>query len=60
MKLDLSNENCITKIVLHKQSTCAKSNVHHIPRVEEIADGIIFLNDVSKTVSTETITYQLN
>ena len=54
--LDLSNDNCIKKIVLKKQTTCAKSNVHHTPRVEEIVDGIILLNDVSKTVLTETIT----
>lgn len=58
--LDLSKDNCITNIIFNKQSSCTKSNVHHIPRVEEIADGIILLNDVNTTISTETITYKLN
>ena len=53
--LDLSNDNCVTKIILNKKSTCAKSNVHHLSCVEEIADGLVLLQDVSKTVLTKTI-----
>ena len=58
--LDISYDNSITKIILSKRSICAKSNIHHILHIEEIANGIILLNDNSKTISTKRIICKLN
>lgn len=58
--LDLSKDNCIKNIMLGQKSVCTTSNTHHIPRIEEISDGIILLNNVNETIATETMKYDLS
>lgn len=56
---NLSNDVCIKHILQAKNSSCIKTNIQHIKRVEEISDGIIFLNNVNKTITSETMSYHL-
>lgn len=57
--INLSNDNCIKNILSQNKPSCTTSNVQHIPRIEEISDGIILLNDVNETISTEVMKYDL-
>lgn len=57
--LNLNQDNCIKNIIIGKNSSCTVSNSHHVPHIEEITDSIIFLNDVNKTIKTDTINYHL-
>lgn len=43
--VDLSKDKCIPNLLNSKHAICNTVNSHHIPRVEEIASGVILLNN---------------
>lgn len=42
--VDISNDNCISNLIISKPYMCKEINNQHIPVVEEIAPGIVLLN----------------
>lgn len=49
--LDISNDNCIYNLLKSKIPACMKINNRHLPNVEEISPGILFLNQFNNTIS---------
>lgn len=56
---NLSEDECIKHILQDKNSSCIKSNAEHVPNIEEISDGILFLNNINKTIISPTMNYHL-
>lgn len=48
--LDLRNSSCIAKILNSLKPTCNSVNNQHIPKIDEIATGVLLLNDFNGTV----------
>lgn len=51
--VNLSAENCIRKLILGKPSSCEEINNQHVPTVEEIQLGTLFLNQFNGSITTE-------
>lgn len=58
--IDLSNNNCIPKLLRSQKADCNTINNQHIPPVEELAPGLIFLNQFKGviTINDETTALQ--
>lgn len=58
--IDLSNNNCIPKLLRSQKADCTTINNQHIPPVEELAPGLILLNQFKGiiTIDNETTTLQ--
>lgn len=49
--IDLSNDNCIPNLLNSRKADCININNQHIPTVEELAPGLLFLNQFKGTVT---------
>lgn len=49
--VNISNSNCIPKLVQGKKALCSFSNADHVSKTEEVDDGIILLNDYDGNVT---------
>lgn len=58
--LDLSNSSCITNLLSSLNSTCNKINGQHIPTLDNIAPGILLLNDFSGQINIDNISQNLS
>lgn len=58
--LDISNTNCIPKLLKSSQPICNKTNNHHISTIEEISEGLILLNQYNGIISINDETQPLN
>lgn len=47
---NISDSNCIPKLINGFNSSCTYTNDHHIPTIEQIGPGIILLNDFNGTI----------
>ena len=57
--VDIADEHCINNLLQGKNATCELSNSHHIPDIEELKPGLIFLNGFSGNLDAEP-SYNLN
>lgn len=58
--IDLRNETCITNLLKSRPPNCTKINNQHIPNVEEISPGILFLNEFKGNINFENETTTLS
>ena len=53
--VDISNDTCIPPLLNGMNSSCQITHGYHIPQIETISPGIIFLNDFSGTVNNKSL-----
>lgn len=58
--IDLSNTSCIPKLLRSQKADCTSINNQHIPSVEQLSPGLIFLNQYKGPVliDNETVTLE--
>lgn len=58
--IDISDTNCIPKLLNSLPPTCTVMNNQHVPEIEEILPGAIFLNQFKGNVTINNETVELN
>lgn len=58
--IDISKTSCIPNLLKSANSTCNIVNNQHVPTTEEIAPGVLFLNQFSGSVQIGNSSYNLN
>lgn len=58
--VDISETECIPKLLASRTSKCTTTNNEHVPTVEEIEEGILLLNQFIGEIETDNSTIWLN
>ncbi|XP_049301957.1 uncharacterized protein LOC125775416 [Bactrocera dorsalis] len=58
--IDLSKDDCISRIVNNLNSTCTITNGNHVPTIEETKTGIILLNKLNGKIEADGETKEIN